>query len=141
MPTSYLTLAVLHDTFGAPSIDPQISETSVDIDLFLESINAEVDSYVAGAITLPPIPAAVSIVRGAAADIARYRLFRDAASDLMRQRFEDALQFLSRVAARKIVLPVAPPDPADPDAGSVPLVAESGTAPRQAQRQQLRGWW
>lgn len=138
MPTPYLTLAVLHETFGAPSIDPQITETSVDIDAFLDSINAEVDSYVAGAIVMPPIAAAIAIVRGAAADIARYRLFRDAASELMRQRFEDALQFLSRIAARKIVLPVAPPDP---DAGSVPLVAESGAAPRQAQRQQLRGWW
>ncbi|MNU44058.1 hypothetical protein D3C71_328630 [compost metagenome] len=141
MPTLYLTLAILNETFGEASIAKVIAATGVDIEAFLASINTEIDAYVGAAVPLPPSEAAVSVVRGAAADLARYRLYRDAASDLMRDRAQDALKFLAAVAARKLSLPAHPDDPATPeDESGLSLVAECGGAPRRMQRYQLKGW-
>lgn len=141
MPTPYLTLAVLHENFGETSISKVVAATGIDVEAFLAGINTEVDAYVGAAVSLPPTEAAIGVVRGAAADLARYRLHRDAASELMRDRATDALKFLQQVASRKLALPLPPDDPATPeDESGHGLVAECGSAPRRMQRDQLRGW-
>jgi phage gp36-like protein len=139
MPTPYVTVEVLRATFGASDIDKPLAATDIDVAQLLANVNAEVDGYVSGAVTLPPTDAAIAMVRGAAADIARYRLYRRAADEDIRKRFDDAIAFLTRIATRKVPLPAAPPEPGEPAAPSG-IVADCGAAPRRLQRDQLAGW-
>jgi phage gp36-like protein len=66
--------------------------------------DAEIDSYVrAGGHTVPlsPVPDVVSRL---AADIVRYRLHDDAATDEVRKRYEDARRTLEAIAAGRVSL-------------------------------------
>jgi len=141
MATAYIALQDLHQIFGEASVSKAVTQTATDIEPFLASINAEVDAYVGAAVPLPPTPAAIAVVRSAVADLARYRLNRDAASELMRTRAEDAIKFLQLIAARKLALPGPADDPDTPaDESGLTLVSACGAAPRRMTRDQLRGW-
>lgn len=66
--------------------------------------DAEIDSYArAGGHTVPlsPVPDVVSRL---AADIVRYRLMDDAATDEVRKRYEDARRTLEAIAAGRVSL-------------------------------------
>ncbi|QPC30985.1 DUF1320 family protein [Caldimonas thermodepolymerans] len=131
----------MYETFGEASIAKVVTTTGVDFEAFLDGINQEIDAYVGAAVPLPPSEAAIKVVQAAAADLARYRLFRDAASELMRDRAEDAIKFLSGVAARKLALPMPADDPTTPeDESGLAYVAECGSAQRRMQRDQLKSW-
>ncbi len=65
--------------------------------------DAEIDSHLAGRYVLPLSPVPRLIVR-IALDIARYRLWRDHASDEVRRRYEDARRLLEAIAAGKVRL-------------------------------------
>lgn len=72
----------------------------------LASADHLIDGYVAAQYTLPlaGIPALLTEL---ACDIARYRLWKDRASEQVRQGYEDAIDTLRRIAAGTVRLPVA----------------------------------
>jgi len=74
------------------------------LDRALNGASAEIDGYLARyagqVLTLP-------ILTRYACDIARYRLYRDAAPEEVRNRYKDAVRFMEMVASGKISLGVA----------------------------------
>jgi phage gp36-like protein len=68
----------------------------------LADANAEVDLYLAR--YNPPLPSVPPMLIVLACDIARYRLYDDAPTDAVRQRYEDAVAKLRDIAAGKIDL-------------------------------------
>lgn len=72
----------------------------VDADVLDEALadaNAEVHGYLATRYRVPPDPVPRLLVR-VACDVARYRLYDDAAPDEVRRRYEDAVRLLKSVA-------------------------------------------
>lgn len=63
----------------------------------LDSADAEIDGYLAVKFAVP-LATPPRLIVDYACDIARYRLFADRASDLIRARYKDAIAFLDRVA-------------------------------------------
>lgn len=74
------------------------------LDRALSGASAEIDGYLVRysgqVLTLP-------ILTRYCCDMARYRLYRDAAPDEVRNRYKDAVRFLEMVAAGKISLGAA----------------------------------
>lgn len=71
--------------------------------LALSDAEAEIDAYMVGRYTLPLDTVEPNLVR-LACDIARYRLWKDQASEEVRQRYQDATRYLERVASGAILL-------------------------------------
>ncbi len=103
----------------------------------LDSASGEIDSFIAVRVALP-LPEVPDLLVQFAVDIALYRLASSAAimSDELRQRYEDALAHLRRIAKGEaaLVLPVAPD--AEPQSPA-PIVADG--EPRLFTRTSLRG--
>lgn len=105
----YITLQDLQERFseheileladdGTGEIDPAVIERAA------EDASGEIDGYVAAGgyrVPLSPVP---RIVVAYACDIARYRLYDDAASDQVTKRYEDAIRFLRMVARGEVML-------------------------------------
>lgn len=108
MPTPYITRPRLDALFSADEIARIAADTGADVEAVIAAANAETDAYVASAVALPPSAAAIALLEAPVADIVRYRLYRDAASEHTRARFEDAISFLRAIAAGKVTLPVEP---------------------------------
>lgn len=114
---TYATQSDLTDRFGATELAQLTDRTNglvIDTTVLgraLSDADAEIDSYLASRYTLPLASTPVVLVR-MAADIARYRLFEDHATTAVRQRYEDAVSLLKRMATGDVQL-----------AGSTPLVA------------------
>ena len=70
---------------------------------FLAQASAEIDSRLAVRYAVPVTPAPRVLV-AICCDIARYRLFDDAAPETVRARYEDAVRWLNDVAAGRAVL-------------------------------------
>lgn len=79
----------------------------------LDDANAEVDSYLAVRYPVPPDPLPTLLVR-LACDIARYRLYDDAAPEEIRKRYEDATRLLARIASGDISIGPAQSAPTHP---------------------------
>jgi phage gp36-like protein len=77
------------------------------VDAALASADHLIDGYLAGRYTLPltDIPPLLTDIAGA---IARYRLWKDRASDQVRIDYEDAVATLRRIASGEVQLPVDP---------------------------------
>ena len=110
------------------------------IERVLASATAEIDSYLAvrHALPLPEVP---ELLRQLAVDIGLYRLavWRDALSEDIRQRFEDAIATCKRIADGKqaLVLTAAPQEEGEPEAaGPRPII--SGGTPRLFDRVSMR---
>lgn len=112
---SYCTQQNLIDRFGAAEIiqltdrpdraDP-LNAGSIDVSVLNQAI-ADADAEINAHLTSYPLPLSVvpaNLVR-IACDIARYYLYEDQMTDTVRQRYENALQYLQAVAAGKIPLP------------------------------------
>lgn len=71
----------------------------------LGDADAEINGYLSTRYTLPlsPVPA---VLEKLACDIARYRLFEDAAKDIVKERYENAIRFLKDVVSGKVTLGV-----------------------------------
>ena len=76
--------------------DSGISNTDLS-DSALQDASAEVDSYIAVKYTLP-LPNTPTILLRAVCDIARYRLYKDRATEEVRKRYEDAVSWLKLLA-------------------------------------------
>lgn len=84
----------------------------------LDDANAEVDSYLAVRYPVPPDPLPTLLVR-IACDIARYRLYDDAAPEEIRKRYEDATRILARLADGSMSFGVSPAAPSHPQVAQV----------------------
>lgn len=90
-------------------------------------VDAEIDGYLSGRYVLPLAPVPRLVVR-IACDMARYRLWREQASDEVRRRFEDARRLLEAIAAGRVRIGAAVP-PRDGLTGGSMEVAP-GSRPR-----------
>ena len=90
-------LIQLTDRAGAGVIDDQVLNRAI------ADADAEIDGYLAGRYVLPlaVVPASLGRI---AADLARYYLYEDAATEHVRQRYEDAVRFLRAVGEGKVSL-------------------------------------
>ena len=123
---SYTSLALLQDRFGLDELIQRSDKfvpytgavvTSV-IDRAIADADAEIDGYVGSRYTLPlPTPTPPVLVP-IACDIARYRLYDDAVTDVVRQRYEDAIARLKDIAAGRLSLGIDPA-PAANGAGGI----------------------
>lgn len=113
---AYLTAEALDDYLGATEKTRFLSAGGVSAEQYaalVAAVSDEVAGYV-GDRALSRVPAAMTLH---ACAVARYRLYRDKASEAVRAQFEDAMAYLRAVQAGKISLPVAQPadDPATPE--------------------------
>lgn len=106
---SYTTQADLEARFGASEI-LQLADRDgngvIDagvISLTLADTDAEIDGYLSGRYSLPLSPVPANLAR-IACDIARYRLWKDMASEEVRQRYADAVRYLEKLASGAISL-------------------------------------
>lgn len=65
-----------------------------------------IDGYVGAQYQLP-LSSSVPLLTDLACDIARYRLYKTAATDQVRQRFEDAIKMLVNISKGVVKLPIA----------------------------------
>lgn len=118
----YATQTDLEERFGADELvmltdrsDPpsgNVDETVVT--RALTDADAEINAYLSARYPVPLSPVPTVIVR-IACDIARYFLFEDRVTDLVRQRYEDAVALLKGIAAGKVS--IGP----DPNGGQPPV--------------------
>jgi phage gp36-like protein len=83
---------------------------SADIELLdraLADANAEIEGYIGARYPLP-LDAPIKVLVAYGFDIVRYRLYDDQATDQVTKRYNDAVKFLSLVAAGKIDLGAGP---------------------------------
>lgn len=114
----YCTLTNLIDRYGETELIQLTDRTGggvVDQDVIDQAISdadAVIDGHLAGRYTLPisPVPA---ILVGYACDLARERLYKDAAPELIIKRGDDARRFLVMVAQGKVSLGATPEPAAD----------------------------
>lgn len=107
----YATLDNLKTAFGEREV-AQLTQRRADYvetpdgtaaTAFLEQASAEIDSRLAVRYAVPVTPAPKVLV-AVCCDIARYRLFDDAAPETVRARYEDAVRWLNDIAAGRAVL-------------------------------------
>lgn len=108
MSTTYITVADLTDRFGEEEI-ALLAEAGGDnaVDMAISDASEEAESYVAVNYTapLPNIPAPL---KSAVADIARFRLYKDRATEDVKYRYEAAIKWLVRLADDKVKLTFSP---------------------------------
>lgn len=95
-------LAQLTDRDTAAFVDAAVLSRA------LADADAEIDGYLAARFTLPLTVVPPILVR-LAADIARFRLYDDRATEQVRTRYEDAVRLLREVAAGRFVVDGATP--------------------------------
>ena len=127
---AYATASDLNTRFGAAEI-LQLADRDIDgdadtgvVEAALADADTEIDGYLAAQYSLP-LTSVPALVTRLACDIARYRLWADAASEHVRQGYEDAVDLLKRIAAGTVRLSL-------PTTGAV---APSGGIARQGSTQ------
>lgn len=82
-------------SFGAPVLD------AVRVNVALDDANAEVEGYLAPRYPtgLDPVPVLITRLT---CDIARYRLYDDAAPEAVRERYQDAVRLLTSISAGRV---------------------------------------
>lgn len=104
----------------------------------LDAATQIIDGYVGAQYQLP-LASAVPLLTDLAADIARYRLYKTAATEQVQRRFDDAIKTLTGISKGLIRLPVG-----DPGAGSAEPAGRNDvlaiqSAPRLFSRASMRG--
>jgi phage gp36-like protein len=107
----YATKQNMIDRFGNAELvqltDRELPATGAIVDAVLNKAladaNAEIDGYLVGQYQLPlaSVPANLELL---ASDIALYRLFKDRATEEVRQRYDDAVKYLRDVGQGKLSL-------------------------------------
>lgn len=119
----YITREELEQRFGPTEIadllddDADETESAAEADSLTAAIadaSNLIDGYLASRYTLP-LASVPEIVKGWAADIARFRLWADQAPEQVRQRYEDAIAQLKDLAKGLLSLPPGS-DGAQPEA-------------------------
>lgn len=137
---AYATLADLSDRYGVEELTQLTDRLGVAapdaaiVARALDDASAEIDGYLAVRYALP-LPTVPTVLLRLCADIARYRLWDDRASEEVRRRYEDARRVLERIASGDVSLGL-------PAATSAPLaLAEANTGnPRLFTRTETDGY-
>lgn len=115
--TIYATQADLTQRMGVEELtqvaDPQgagVPDAAV-VALALADAQAEVDGYLAARYQLPLAVVPGALVR-LTVDVARYRLWRNGASDEVRLRYDDAVKLLTHISKGVVALGLAQADTA-----------------------------
>jgi len=90
-------------------------------------VDAEIDGYLAGRYRLPLDPVPRIMVR-IACDIMRYRLWSEAAPEMVRERYQDARRLLEAIAAGRVRLGAPAPEQEGLTGGSMEVAP--ATRPR-----------
>ncbi len=129
----YATLSDLETRYGvdfAPMVvDSEDSAViSAAVDAALESASSEIDLYVARQYGLP-LESTPPILVQICVDIAVYQLASsyEGAREGQRQRYEDAVALLDKIATDKIALSFTPPEDTGGEDGAAPVSAGSAT--------------
>lgn len=95
-------LARITDKENATTLDIAVLNDALD------DASAEIDGYIGARYSLPltSVPERLVIV---CCDIARWYLYDEMPTDIVKERYENAIRFLRDVAAGKAVLEVDPP--------------------------------
>lgn len=106
---SYATQADLEARYGAEEVlqladrnGDGLADTGV-IEQALADAGAEIDGYLGSRYQLP-LANAPQVINVYACDIARYRLYASAATEEVRNRYQDALKFLKLAAEGKVMI-------------------------------------
>mgnify|MGYP003138241140 CR=1 FL=1 len=100
-----IEIAELTDLEHTGEIDTAVAERA------LKDATAEIDGYLASRYRLPVTDAA-PLLSLLCTDIARFRLQKGVSTEQSRQRYEDAVRKLERIADGRINLPQQTPPPA-----------------------------
>lgn len=108
---TYASQQNLIDRFGEDELIQLTDRASLDaidatvVARALADADAEINGYLSTRYTLPlsPVPA---VLEKLACDIARYQLFENAVTEIVKERYENAIRFLKDVAAGKVTLGV-----------------------------------
>ncbi len=102
---SYATIADLEQAYGPAELAQLTAGQphTATLQRALDDATAEVQAYLAARYPLP-LAHVPPLLRNLTADVARYRLWRHAASDEVRQRYEDARRVLEHIASGKVSL-------------------------------------
>lgn len=106
---SYATQADLEVRFGATELaqlTDRVGGSAIDaaaVARALADADAEIDGYLAARYQLP-LASVPPVLARVAADIARYRLWADRASEAVRKRYEDAVRDLKAISSGGIVI-------------------------------------
>lgn len=127
----YASLQDMIDRYGEREIAQIAQGHALDVidadrvDRALDDASGEIDGYVGTRYPLPldPVP---TLLRRTACDIARYRLYDDAAPDEVRRRYEDSTRVLRHIADGTVSLGERPGTPTIPQI--VQIVEGSGNA-------------
>lgn len=116
--------------------DTGLVQTSVT-DKAIAGADSLIDSHIATRYSVPvsPVP---DIINGLAMDIAIYKISsrRSQAPDGIRQTYEDAMKYLEKVAAGKIVIPDASTAPSSESDDAVTITSSD----RQFSRDSMEGF-
>ncbi|ATG73678.1 hypothetical protein AN401_07245 [Zobellella denitrificans] len=128
----YITLADLQERFSAEEILSLADDGTGQIDQDVinraaEDASGEIDGYVAAGGYTVPMLTVPRIIRAYACDIARYRMYDDAATEQVRKRYEDAIKFLRLLAEGKVKLGLDEDDVTT--AGSAQFTGKPGVMP------------
>jgi len=114
---TYCTQADLIERFGAAEIT-QLSDRaglgtldSAVIDGAIADADAEIDGYLSGRYALP-LANAPAVMSRLACDISRYYLFGHDVTDLVKERYDQAIAYLVKIATGVIGLGPEDPGPA-----------------------------
>lgn len=121
---AYVTQAELIDRFGSDEllqVADRDNDSSVDsevTDAAIADADAMIDSYCRNRYTVPfdPIPGEI---RKVAADIARYNLWDDQASEEVERRYNHAVTWLKDVSAGRARVNVDADDETQPNLGQI----------------------
>ena len=111
---AYATLDDLVARFGEQELIDQtdrVSGTNVDAELVarvLDYASATIDPYLAGRYDLP-LPSVPALLVGLCCDMARYALYPDAAPEMVKDRYNNALRLLREIAAGTLQLGLSSP--------------------------------
>lgn len=108
---TYASQQDLVDRFGEPELVQltdigEVTEGGIVSDVLdraLEDADAEIDGYLESRYRLP-LASVPRLLVGMAADIARYKLYRDAVPAVVERRYKDAVKILENIAAGKVSL-------------------------------------
>lgn len=101
------TLIQLTDDAGAASVDTSVTTRAI------ADADEEIDGYIGTRVALP-LATVPGIIRKLSVDIALYNLFsrrHDSIPEIRKERYDNAVKFLTQVANGKISLGLNDPDP------------------------------
>lgn len=130
----YCTLATLVERFGNEEmLDLAADETGLAIDeaivtTAIEDAAGEIDGRIAAGGYSVPLESVPRIITAYCADIARYRLYDDRATEQVSKRYDDAIKFLRAVAKGEVRLGIGASASED-TAGSVSFQSGSRVMP------------